>query len=167
MMRKATINEALENTAPQPVALICTPKPDGSTNLAPVAWWTYLESEPPMMGFSMAKESYTCELLSASDSAKVAICLPSEAIADEVLKCGNISGRESDKANEYGIELIGGAGDVRKYPIHSKLAFLCTVSQKVTVGDCVFFVCDINEILLDEKQKHIYTKGHFEKLSAL
>jgi flavin reductase (DIM6/NTAB) family NADH-FMN oxidoreductase RutF len=47
-MRKATFIEALENTAPQPVALICTPRPDGSTNLTPVAWWTYLESEPPM-----------------------------------------------------------------------------------------------------------------------
>ena len=121
-MRKATINEALENTAPQPVALICSPRPDGSTNLAPVAWWTFLESEPPMIGFSMAKESYTCEILTASDSGKVALCLPCEAIADEVLKCGSISGRATDKAKDYGIELTG---DELKYPIHSKLAFLC------------------------------------------
>jgi flavin reductase (DIM6/NTAB) family NADH-FMN oxidoreductase RutF len=154
--------EALENTAPQPVALICTPRPDGSTNLAPVAWWTYLESEPPMIGFSMAKESYTCELVSASG--KVVICLPSEAIADEVLKCGSVSGRKLDKAVAYKIALTG---NEMKYPIHSKLVFICDVSQRVIVGDCVFFVCDINEILLDEKQKHIYTLGKSEKLGAL
>ena len=161
-MRKATFDEALENTAPQPVALICTPRPDGGTNLAPVAWWTYLESEPTMMGFSMAKESYTCELALASD--KVAICLPSEAIADDVLKCGSISGREVDKAKEYDIELIGGE---QKYPVHSKLVYLCKASQRVIVGDCVFFVCEINEILLDEAQRHIYTQGKSEKLGAV
>ena len=161
-MRKATFMEALENTAPQPVALICTPRPDGGTNLAPVAWWTYLESEPPMMGFSMAKESYTCELVSASG--KVAICLPSEIIADEVLKCGSVSGREVDKTKEYGIKL---SGNELKYPVHNKLVYLCTVSQKVIVGDCVFFVCDLNEILLDETQCHIYTQGKSEKLGAI
>jgi flavin reductase (DIM6/NTAB) family NADH-FMN oxidoreductase RutF len=115
-----------------------------------------------MIGFSMAKESYTCELVSASG--KVVLCLPSEAIADEVIKCGTVSGRTSDKAKEYGIELVG---DDLKYPISSKLTFLCKVSQKLTVGDCVFFVCDINEILLDESQKHIYTLGKSEKLGAI
>ena len=161
-MRKATIMEALENTAPQPVSLICAPRPDGGTNLAPVAWWTYLESEPPMLGFSMAKESYTCGLVSGSG--KVAICLPGEAIAGEVLKCGSVSGRTVDKAKEYGIELTG---DGLKYPAHSKLAFLCTVSQKVIVGDCVFFVCAVDEILLDETQRHIYTLGKSQQLGAL
>jgi flavin reductase (DIM6/NTAB) family NADH-FMN oxidoreductase RutF len=161
-MRKVTISEALENTAPQPVALICTPRPDGSANLAPVAWWTYLESEPPMMGFSMAKESYTCELV--SHLGKVVLSLPSEEISEEVLKCGVISGQVLDKAKEYAIELTG---DALKYPIHSKLAFLCTVSQKVIVGDCIFFVCSIDEILLDENQKHIYTLAHTEKLGAI
>ena len=161
-MRKATIMEALENTAPQPVSLICTPRPDGGTNLAPVAWWTYLESEPPMIGFSMAKESYTCELVSGSG--KVVLCLPEETIADEVLQCGNVSGRDLDKVKEYNIELTGGE---LKYPIHSKLVYLCDVNQKVIVGDCVFFVCNISEILLDEKQRHIYTLGKSQKLGAL
>ena len=161
-MQKVTITEALENTAPQPVSLICTPRPDGSTNLAPVAWWTYLESEPPMIGFSMAKESYTCELL--SDSNKVALCLPGEAIADEVLKCGSISGREADKAKEYNIELTGNG---LKYPVHSKLVYLCGVSQRVIVGDCVFFVCNVGDILLNDKKRHIYTLGKSQKLGAI
>ena len=161
-MQKVTIMEALENTAPQPVALICTPRPDGGTNLAPVAWWTFLESEPPMIGFTMAKGSYTCELVSSTG--KVAICLPGETIADEVLKCGMISGRDVNKAKEYGIELTG---DELKYPVYSKLVYLCSVSQKVAVGDCVFFVCSVREILLDESQRHIYTMGKSQKLSAI
>jgi len=161
-MREATIMEALGNSAPQPVALICVPKPDGGTNVAPVAWWTYLESEPPIIGFSMAKESFTCELASASD--KLAVCLPDETIADEVLKCGLVSGRKVDKASEYGIEL---AGDSLKYPIHSKLVFLCTVNQRIPIGDCVFFVCGADNILLDETKRHIYTLTTSQKLGVL
>ena len=161
-MRKVTFMESLEHTAPHPVVLICTPRPDGGTNLAAVAWWTHLESEPPMMGFSMAKESYTCELV--SNSGKVAICLPSENIADEVLKCGMVSGRELDKAKEYGVELTGGE---LKYPVHSKLVYLCGVSEKVIVGDCVFFVCGIDAILLDESKRHVYTQVNSQKLGAI
>jgi len=136
-MRKATIMEALENTAPQPVCLICTPRPDNNTNLAPVAWWTFLESEPPMLGFSMAKESYTCEL---------------------------VSGRGIDKAKEYGIEMAGGS---LKYPVHSKLVFICNVSREVIVGECVFFICNIDEILLDENRRHIYTLVKSQSLGAV
>ena len=154
-MKKITIDDALINTSPQPVALISSNKPDGTTNLATVAWWTYLESEPPMVGFSMAKESYTCELVASTN--KVAICLPAEEIAKETLQCGTISGRDIDKVKEYGIELTG--GDV-KYPVHSKLVFVCDVSQQVKVGDCVFFVCDVKEMLLDDSKKHLYTQRH-------
>jgi flavin reductase (DIM6/NTAB) family NADH-FMN oxidoreductase RutF len=161
-MQTITFNQALTHTAPQPVALICTPTPKGTTNLAPVAWWTYLESEPPMLGFSMAKESYTCQL--ASVAGKLALCLPDEAIADEVLQCGSTSGRDTDKAAEYAIELTGSG---LKYPLHSKLVFLCGVSQEVIVGDCVFFVCSVDEILLDEGRRHIYTLGKSEKLGAV
>jgi len=161
-MKKVTIMEALGHSSPQPVSLICVPRPDGATNLAPVAWWTYLESEPPMVGFSMAKQSYTAELLANTD--KLALVLPAEEIADVVLKCGMVTGRDVDKAVEYGIALVG--GDV-KYPVHSKLAFVCAISQRVVVGDCIFFVCDVTEILLDETKRHIYTANKMESLRAI
>jgi len=161
-MNKVTIMEALGHSSPQSVSLICVPRPDGATNLAPVAWWTYLESEPPMVGFSMAKQSYTAELV--ADVGKLALVLPAEEIADDVLKCGMATGRDVDKAAEYGIEL---AGDSVKYPVESKLVFICNVSQNVPVGDCVFFVCDVAEILLDEAKRHIYTTNKMESLRAI
>ena len=110
----------------------------------------------------MAKESHTCELATEADM--LAVCLPGEAIADKVLKCGNISGRDVDKAKEYGIELTG---EAIKYPVHCKLAYLCTVNSRVIVGDCVFFVCGIDRILLDDTQQHIYTMGKSEKLGPV
>jgi flavin reductase (DIM6/NTAB) family NADH-FMN oxidoreductase RutF len=50
-MNKITMDEALKYTSPQPVSLISSVTPAGITNLATVAWWTYLESEPAMIVF--------------------------------------------------------------------------------------------------------------------
>jgi flavin reductase (DIM6/NTAB) family NADH-FMN oxidoreductase RutF len=161
-MREITFLEALEKTAPQPVSVICVETPNGGTNLTPVAWWTFLESEPPMIGFSLAKESYSCAL--ASTDGKVAICLPGESIADEVLKCGSVSGRDVEKVKDFRIEL---AGEDVKYPAESKLVYISTVAQKVIVGDCVFFICNVGEILCDDTKRHIYTWGHSESLKPI
>jgi flavin reductase (DIM6/NTAB) family NADH-FMN oxidoreductase RutF len=52
-MNKITMDEALKYTSPQPVSLISSVTPTGITNLATVAWWTYFESKPAMLGFSI------------------------------------------------------------------------------------------------------------------
>jgi len=161
-LKKITFLEAMGHTAPQPMALICAPRPDGSTNLATVAWWTYLDTEPDMIGFAMGKGSYTCQLV--SETGKAVICLPGVDIADEVLKCGFVSGREVDKAKEYNIALTG---DEQKYPVKSKVAFLCDVDREVIVGGCVFFICKVNEIHFDETQRHVYNIEGYHKLGAL
>lgn len=38
-MKKIDLPFASKLTSPNPVSLVCTRKPDGSTNLATVSWW--------------------------------------------------------------------------------------------------------------------------------
>jgi flavin reductase (DIM6/NTAB) family NADH-FMN oxidoreductase RutF len=130
--------------------------------LAAVSWWTYLESEPPMIGFSMSKESYTCELVASTG--KAVLSIPGEAIADITLKCGNVSGREVDKVKEFSIDLVDAP---IKYPVHSRLAFICTLEKQVEVGDCIFFVCNIDDIFLNENERQIFVWGGSKKLSPI
>ena len=40
-MKEITLPKASQLTSPNPVTVVCTQKPDGSTNLATVSWWTY------------------------------------------------------------------------------------------------------------------------------
>ena len=151
-MKSINLMQAVDQTKPQPVALICTRQPDGGTNLAPVTWWTYLETNPPMVGFSMSKSSYTHEL-AAVVGAKLAITLPGQEIAEAVLKCGGVSGRKINKAEEFNIELTG--EDV-KYPVQSKVVFVCTVRQVAPAGHCEFIMCEADEILLDDAKQNIF-----------
>ena len=56
-MEKINLPKASQLTSPNPVTLVCTKKPDGSTNLATVSWWTYLSFNPGMIAYAMAKTS--------------------------------------------------------------------------------------------------------------
>ena len=56
-MQKISLPQASRLTSPNPVSLVCTQKPDGSTNLATVSWWTYLSYNPGMIAYAMAKTS--------------------------------------------------------------------------------------------------------------
>ena len=45
-MNKINLPQAAKLTSPNPVSVVCTMKPDASTNLATVSWWTYLSFNP-------------------------------------------------------------------------------------------------------------------------
>ena len=162
-MIRLTMDEVVFNrVSPHQVSVISAQTPKGITNLTPVSWWTFLESEPPMIGFSLSLESYTCEL--AAKTGKVVVSFPGEAIAEAVFKCGSVTGREVNKAKEYGIEL---AEAPIGFPVHSRLAFICTVNKKVEAGECIFFVCDVDEILFNENETQLYARGGSDKLAVL
>lgn len=61
-MNKINLSQAARFTSPNPVTVVCTQKPDGSTNLATVSWWTYLSFNPNMIAYAMAKTSYSGEM---------------------------------------------------------------------------------------------------------
>ena len=161
-MKQITFDEALKHTSPHPVSLISSLTPEGNTNLAAVCWWTFLESEPPMIGFSMANESYTCELL--KKNGKTVLSIPGETIAIEAFQCGTVSGRDVNKAEKYSIALVDAPV---KYPVSSKVAFICNVINPVPVGDCTFFICNIDEILYNENEHHLYAWSGSERLAAI
>ena len=54
-MNKINLPQAAKLTSPNPVSVVCTMKPDGSTNLATVSWWTYLSFNPNMIAYTMTK----------------------------------------------------------------------------------------------------------------
>ena len=161
-MNRITMAEALKQTSPHPVALICAQTPAETTNLAPVSWWTYLENDPPMIGFSMWKESYTCELV--TNNGKAVLSIPGEAIADITLKCGNVSGRNVDKVKEFSVDLVDAPV---KFPVHSRLVFVCTLESKVEVGDCLFFICNIDNIFFNENERQLFAWGGSNKVAPL
>ena len=119
-MNKINLPQAAKLTSPNPVTVVCTEKPDGSTNLATVSWWTYLSFNPNMIAFAMAKTSYSGERV--RENKKVIVTIPGAEIAEAVMGCGSVTGRNTDKETKFGIELVEVEGSTIKIPHHSRVA---------------------------------------------
>lgn len=103
-MNKINLPQAAKLTSPNPVSVVCTMKPDGSTNLATVSWWTYLSFNPNMIAYAMAKTSYSGEMV--RNTKKVILTIPGAEIADAVMGRGSTMGRSMDKAEKSGIGIF-------------------------------------------------------------
>ena len=130
-MEKIKLAQASHLTSPNPVTVVCTEKPDGSTNLATVSWWTYLSFNPNMIAFAMAKTSYSGERV--RETGNVIVTVPGAEIADAVMGCGSTTGRNTDKVAKFGIELASVEGSKIQIPAYSRVAIQCTMKPATTI----------------------------------
>ena len=80
-MKELNIMEATVLTSPNPLTLICSKKEDGSTNLAPICFVSYLSFNPPMVGFATGKQSHTGKRV--RETGKVIVTVPCESLAPD------------------------------------------------------------------------------------
>ena len=162
-MKKINLPQASMLTSPNPVSLVCTEKPDGSTNLATVSWWTYLSFNPGMIAYAMAKTSYSGEMV--RDNKKVILTIPGKEIADAVMGCGSTTGRDSDKASQFGIELAEVEGSTIKIPVHSSVAIQCNLKEYHEVGDHYLYICDVEQVYSDESKEALFAWNGYAKVA--
>lgn len=162
-MKKIKLPQAAKLTSPNPVTVVCTKKPDGSTNLATVSWWTYLSFNPNMIAYAMAKTSYSGEMV--RNNQKVIVTVPGAEIAEAVMGCGSTTGRTTDKASKYGIELVAVEGSDIKIPIHSRVAIQCSLKEYHEVGDHYLYICDVEQVYGDETEEALFAWNGYGKVA--
>lgn len=150
-MKKINLPQASRLTSPNPVTMVCTEKPDGSTNLATVSWWTYLSFNPNMIAYAMAKTSYSGEMV--RNNRKVILTIPGAEIADAVMGCGSTTGRDTDKVSKFNIELKAVEGSAIQIPVHSRVAIVCSLKEYHEVGDHYLYICDVEQVYGDESEE--------------
>ncbi len=163
IMKKINLPQAAKLTSPNPVTVVCTQKPDGSTNLATVSWWTYLSFNPNMIAYAMAKTSYSGEMV--RNNQKVIVTIPGAEIADAVMGCGSTTGRNIDKASEFGIELAEVEGSTIKLPVHSRVAILCSLKEYHEVGDHYLYICDVEQVYGDEAEEALFAWAGYAEVA--
>lgn len=162
-MKKIKLPQAAKLTSPNPVTVVCTKKPDGSTNLATVSWWTYLSFNPSMIAYAMAKNSYSGEMV--RNNQKVIVTVPGAEIAEAVMGCGSTTGRTTDKASEFGIELVAVEGNDIKIPAHSRVAIQCSLKEYHEVGDHYLYICDVEQVYGDETEEALFAWNGYGKVA--
>lgn len=162
-MEKIELLKAAEFTSPNPLSLICTNTPAGITNLGTVSWWTCLGLEPPTIGFAMMKPSYSGEMVRRNK--RLILVIPGEPMARHVMECGSTTGRNIDKAAKFGIELKQVPGTEIKIPVHSVVAMECRLREFVDVGDHNFYICDVDAVLADERERALFAWKGYAKIA--
>ena len=145
-MNKINIGNAPAYTSPNSMTLICTEKPDGSTNLATLAFWAFASTNPGKIMFSLNKGAYSLELLAEKKEAVLAI---------------------------PGVELTGALtmqeveGTNIKAPVPCKLLIHATVAQTMDADDHVVHLCDVKGVYGDEDVDAVFGwKGYAEFAAA-
>ena len=162
-MERIDLAKASSLTSPNPLALICTRKPDGSANLAAVSWWTYVSFRPGMIAFAMSGKSFTGETVRKSGEAVLTI--PGAALRDAVLVCGSCSGRDTDKAAKAGIELRDIPGSGIRIPLHTRVAIRCALKEYHEVGDHYLYVCSAEEVFGDEREEALFAWNGYSRIA--
>ena len=161
-MKKINLPQASRLTSPNPVTVVCTEKPDGSTNLATVSWWTYLSFNPNMIAYAMAKTSYSGEMV--RNNRKVILTIPGAEIADAVMGCGSTTGRDTDKAAKFDIALTNVEGSSIQIPVHSRVAIVCSLKEYHEVGDHYLYICDVEQVYGDESEEALFAWNGYSQL---
>ena len=161
-MEKITLPKASKLTSPNPVTIVCTQKPDGSTNLATVSWWTYLSFHPSMIAYAMAKTSYSGEMVRSNK--KVILTIPGAEIAEAVMGCGSTTGRDTDKIAKFGIEMQTVEGSDIQIPLHSRVAIQCSLKEFIETGDHYLYICNVEQVYGNEAEEAVYAWNGYSQI---
>lgn len=163
-MEKISLSKASGLTSPNPVTVVCTQKPDGSTNLATVSWWTYLSYKPNMIAYAMAKTSYSGERVRSNR--KVILTIPGVEIAEAVMGCGMSTGRSVDKITKFGIEMQEIPDSDIKIPLHSRIAIQCSLKEFVETGDHYLYICNVEQVYGNEQEEAVFAWNGYSKIAT-
>lgn len=164
-MNKISLPLAANLTSPNPVTLVCTQKPDGSTNLATVSWWTYLSFNPNMIAYAMAKTSYSGEMVRKNK--QVILTIPGEKIAQEVMGCGSTTGRNTDKVSKFGVEMQSLPDSDIKVPLHSRVAIVCELKEFIETGDHNLYICNVKQVYGNEQEKAVFAWNGYSEIRSV
>lgn len=152
-MNEMNINKVWKETFGQ-LVLICTETPEHKTNLATVGWWTLLSYNPGMVCFAMAKTSYSGERV--RETAEVLLAVPSTEMKKTVISCGSTTGRDTDKAVKFGIELQDIPSTNIKVPVQSRVVLKAKLTQTIEAGDHYLYICNVENCYQDETKEALF-----------
>ena len=163
-MEKVTINEAQKITSPNPFALVTTKNTDGKVNVMALSWWTYASNHPATVAICTSDRGFTGGVI--KETGEFTLSMPGESLREQAFKCGTCSGRDIDKAAEFGIgfedsETVG-APRVRD----SALALECKLTGTVPVGDHTMYIAEVTAVFADREKRPVFAAEGYRKLRA-
>ncbi len=149
-----------------PVVLAAVSDNNGNHNVLTIALVHMFSFNPPILGIGVSPSRHSYEILEASDD--FSINIPSKDLVEEVLYCGQCSGREVDKFEECGF--IRSPGKKIRSPVICECVvnLECVKRQRVDAGDHVWYLGEVVHAEMakeiDREKSLMYWSGEFRVL---
>lgn len=162
---KYSAAEIQKMVSPNPFGLLTALKPDGTTNIMAVSWWSFVSNHPAMVAVCLSNKGYSGTLI--RETSEFVLNIVGENLKESAFRCGTCSGRDRDKASEFGIELAE-AGMVRPQLIKEhKVAMECRLVSTHVVSDHTIYVGEIVESHCDKSKKQLYAFEGYGRLDTV
>lgn len=79
--------------------------------------------------------------------------------------CGSTTGRNTDKAAQFGIELAEVDGSSIKIPVHSRVAIQCQMKEYHEVGDHYLYICDVEQVYGNAAEEALFAWNGYGKVA--
>ena len=130
----------------------------GLANIMTLSWHTPLEFEPPLVGCVISDNNYSFELLQATK--ECVLNIPTAELSNEVVGCGNTSGRTVDKFKAFSLTSAP-ASCVAAPLIDECYANLeCRVVDETMVEKYNLFILEVIKAWIDPLKLHPQTLHH-------
>ncbi len=155
--RKLALGQVYRHLEPGPVVLITTAY-KRHANVMTLSWLTMMDFEPPIVGFVLSNRNYSFNALKVTK--ECVINIPTVAIVDKVVKCGNSSGRKINKFKTF--ELTPTAASSVQAPLIEECYanFECKVIDMRLAKNYNFFILEVVQAWIDPAQKQPRTIHH-------
>jgi flavin reductase (DIM6/NTAB) family NADH-FMN oxidoreductase RutF len=142
---------------PGPVVLVTTAQ-KGRANIMPLSWQTMMEFEPPLVGCILSERNFSFAALKATK--ECAINIPTVELAEQVVRCGNTSGRKVDKFKKFGLTPMPASCVEAPLVAECYANLECKVVDTRLAAKYNFFVLEVVKAWIDPAEKDPQTIHH-------
>ena len=148
MFKKIELRHFYRLISHGPCVLVTSGDNDKS-NIAPMAWITPVNSEPPLVGIPLPDNHYTTELINARK--EFAINIPGNGLIDAIMYTGKASGRSENKFKMSGLTPESGILIATPH-IKECAGFIeCRVKDRHLYNGMTLFIADVLYAAADDE----------------
>lgn len=150
-IRELPLSKVYQLLEPGPVVLLTTAH-KGRANVMTMSWHMMVDFEPPLVACVVSAANHSFAALRTTGECVIAI--PARKLAPKVVKVGNVSGRDVDKFEAFGLTPLQ-AKRVTPPLIAECFANLeCRIADKRLVSEYNLFILEVLQAWVDPKQKN-------------
>jgi flavin reductase (DIM6/NTAB) family NADH-FMN oxidoreductase RutF len=138
--------------------LLLTTQGERGPNVMAMSWHTMLEFEPPLVGCVVSNRDYSFAAL--VEHGECALNIPTVELAEQVVACGNHSGRDTDKFATLGLTAKAAKRVQAPLLVECYASLECRVVDRQLVDSYNFFVLEVVQAWVDTARQPARTLHH-------